>query len=322
VRHVAELPEVETMRRDLAREIVGLRILGVRVAQTRMLGRQDAETLRSRVEHRFVAAIGRRGKFLLLRLATGGGNVAAARNGFPTFNSPWAVEGDAIDRPILAPNGACQGCPEDGDALLIHRGMTGNLFLKQPSDPPDAHLHLALLLDDGRELRLCDHRGFGEVRWVSGEEIAALCARLGPEPLGPAFTAKYLAGQLARRSALVKALLLNQSVVAGLGNIYVDEALWAAMVHPARRANTLSEAEAASIRDAIVRLVRESIDCRGTTFRDYKDLYGRPGGNSRHLQVFHRAKEPCPRCGEPIQLVRAAGRGSSVCLACQSPPTG
>ncbi len=211
---------------------------------------------------------------------------------------------------------------DSGDVLLVHRGMTGNLFLKDPADPPDAHLHLAARLDDARELRLCDHRGFGELRAISLTELDALSARLGPEPLGPEFTVDYLAGQFARRTALVKALLLNQAIVAGLGNIYVDEALWAAQVHPERRANTLRGPEVELLRKAIVRLIGESVERRGTTFSDYKDLYGNPGGNSAHLQVFHRAKQPCLRCGEPIQHVRAAGRGSSVCLACQRPPAG
>jgi formamidopyrimidine-DNA glycosylase len=271
---LAELPEVETMRRDLDREVVGRRIATAHVAQTRMLGGQDPEELRRRVEGRVITGVGRRGKYLFLPL-------------------------------------------DSDDALLIHRGMTGNLFLKTPSDPPDAHLHLAATLDDGRELRLCDHRGFGELRAVTLAELEQLSARLGPEPLGPGFTAEYLAGQMARRTALVKALLLNQAIVAGLGNIYVDEALWAARVHPERRANTLCSNEVEALRDAIVRLVGESIERRGTTFSDYKDLYGNPGGNSRYLQVFHRAKGPCPRCGAPIVLVRAAGRGSSICPECQ-----
>jgi formamidopyrimidine-DNA glycosylase len=274
---VAELPEVETMRRDLQRELAGRRVERAVVAQTRMLGGQDPEELRRRLEGRIVGDVARRGKFLLLSL-------------------------------------------DSGDVLLVHRGMTGNLFLKRPGDPPDAHLHLAAVLDDGRELRVCDHRGFGEVRVISAEQAEALSQRLGPEPLGPEFTAEYLAAQLARRTALIKALLLNQSIVAGLGNIYVDEALWAAKIHPERRANTLCSSEVEALQAAIVRVIGESIERRGTTFSDYKDLYGQPGGNSRHLHVFHRVNAPCPRCGTPIQMVRAAGRGSSVCLVCQPPP--
>ena len=203
------------------------------------------------------------------------------------------------------------------DALLIHRGMTGNLLLRVPSDPPERHLHLALTLDDGRELWLCDHRGFGEVRVLSEVEVEALDRRLGPEPLGDGFTFYYLAGQCARRTALIKALLLNQAIVAGLGNICVDEALWEARVHPARRANTLRSTEVEALRSGVVRFLEASIVRRGTTFSDYKDLYGQPGGNSSYLQVFHRVGQPCLRCGQPIGFIRAAGRGSSICPACQ-----
>jgi formamidopyrimidine-DNA glycosylase len=207
-----------------------------------------------------------------------------------------------------------------GDTLLLHRGMTGNLFLRDPLDAPDPHLHLALTLDDGRQIRLCDHRGFGEIRVLDGAGVAALDARLGPEPLGPAFTVGYLTEQFARRTALVKALLLNQTIVAGLGNIYADEALWSARVHPARRANTLATCESELVHQAVVDLLAAAIQRRGTTFSDYKDLYGRPGGNAAFLQVFHRAGQPCLRCTEPIQLVRAAGRGSSICPRCQPGP--
>jgi formamidopyrimidine-DNA glycosylase len=275
---MVELPEVETMRIDLEREIVGCRVDRALVVQTRMLIAQDADELQRRVEGQAVVAVGRRGKFLLLALA-------------------------------------------GEDTLLLHRGMTGNLLLRDPNDPPDPHLHLALTLSDGRELRLCDHRGFGEIRVLDEAGVAALDARLGPEPLGPRFTAEYLATQLARRTALVKALLLNQTIVAGLGNIYADEALWAARVHPARRANTLTPCAAEALHAAVVRAVGEAIPRRGTTFSDYKDLYGRPGGNAAFLQVFHRAGQPCPRCGEAIRLIRAAGRGSSICPRCQPDPS-
>jgi formamidopyrimidine-DNA glycosylase len=274
---MAELPEVETMRIDLEREIVGCRIDRALVIQTRMLIGQDADELQRRVEGQSIVAVGRRGKFLLVAL-------------------------------------------EGGDTLILHRGMTGNLLLRDPHDPADSHLHLAITLGDGRQLRLCDHRGFGEIRVLDAAGVFALDQRLGPEPLGSAFTIDYLTDQLSRRTALVKALLLNQTIVAGLGNIYADEALWAACVHPVRRANTLGHCEIETLHAAVVQVVGEAIPRRGTTFSDYKDLYGHPGGNAAYLQVFHRAGQPCPRCGEPIRLIRAAGRGSSICPHCQPEP--
>ncbi|HXF81827.1 MAG TPA: bifunctional DNA-formamidopyrimidine glycosylase/DNA-(apurinic or apyrimidinic site) lyase [bacterium] len=274
---MAELPEVETMRADLEREVMGCRIGHVVVAQTRMLGGRAASELVERLTGQTIMGVRRRGKFLLLDLSS-------------------------------------------GDTLLLHRGMTGNLFLRDPHAPPDRHLHLVLALADGRELRLCDHRGFGAVRMLAPAEVAALDARLGPEPLGRDFTPAYLAGQLARRKTPVKALLLNQRVVAGLGNIYTDEALWAARIHPARRCHTLHPCEAAALHAAVVQVLTEAIAHRGTTFSDYRDLYGRPGGNAAFLRVFHRAGQPCPRCGEAIRLIRVAGRGSSICPRCQPDP--
>lgn len=271
---MAELPEVETMRRDLEREVVGRRVVCADVAQTRMMGLQTAEELRQRAEGGTFRSISRRGKYLLLHL-----------------------DGD--------------------DTLLIHRGMTGNFLLRDPGQPLDPHVHLALTLDDGRQLRLCDARGFGEVRVLASDDVRVLHRRLGPEPLEPDFSFDYLVAQFGRRTALTKALLLNQHLVAGLGNIYVDESLWAAAIHPARRAHTLRAEEIAALRGAIVDVLNEAIERRGTTFSDYKDLYGLPGGNGAHLRIFHRAGQPCHRCGTVIQIIRAAGRGSSICPECQ-----
>lgn len=208
------------------------------------------------------------------------------------------------------------------DALMIHRGMTGNLLLARPEDMALPHLHLSLSLDDGRELRLHDPRGFGELRVLTAAQLEEHSDRLGPEPLGSDFTVDYLKGQFTRRSALVKALLLNQAIVAGLGNIYVDEALWAACVHPMRRANTLLSDEIVALHGAIVRLLAASIEQGGVTFNDHRDLYGKPGRYAAHLRVFHRDGEPCARCGEKVVHARAAGRGSSICTACQVAPPG
>jgi len=290
-----ELPEVETIRRDLADAVVGRRIIAVRVWrragirngtsasqvppggriwQQRLDGRVTDRDL-GRLSGRVIHAIARRGKYLLFDVG-------------------------------------------DSDALMIHLGMTGSIGLSDPATEPDKHAFLGLRLDDGRELRLSDPRGFGEARPLSADEIRALEGRLGPEPLSHEFSADYLAGQFARRSALIKGLLLNQSIVAGLGNIYVDEALWMAQVHPERRANTLTRHEVEALGRAVVQVLTEAIERRGTTFSDFRDLYGRRGDNGPSLRVFHRAEEPCPRCGGPIQLIRVSGRGSSVCPACQA----
>jgi len=295
VRGLPELPEVETMRRDLEREVVGRRIEGARVwrreaplqnvvkegpprLQRIWQARTDAsptgDGLALRLEERVIIGVRRRGKYLLVDL-------------------------------------------DSRDVLLIHLGMTGHLLLSTPADEPAKHHYLTLALDDGRQLRLSDPRGFGEARALTAAEAETLSRRLGPEPLGPEFSVEYLAGQLARRKALVKPLLLNQSIVAGLGNIYVDEALWTALVHPLRRANTLVAGEAEAVHHAVVEVIGASIERRGTTFSDFRDLSGAPGRNREYLQVFHRGDTPCPRCGARIQMMRVGGRGTSFCPACQ-----
>jgi formamidopyrimidine-DNA glycosylase len=272
-----ELPEVETSRRDLEREIVGRRIERVRVAKTQKLRGQSADEVQDRLQSQTIERVGRRGKFLFLDLTS-------------------------------------------GDSLVIHRGMTGNFRLGRPEEPIEAHLHLLLGLDDGRELRLVDHRGFGEVRLVSPEQRMARDASLGPEPLGSDFTVDYLELAFRKRTAPVKALLLNQAIVAGLGNIYVDESLFAARLHPLRTAGGLSREEIARLRGAIISILNRSIELRGSTFSDALTLYNLPGDYAAELRVFHRFQEPCPVCGEVIQRMVVAGRGTSYCPSCQPSP--
>src|SRR6266545_1034736 len=204
---------------------------------------------------------------------------------------------------------------DSGETLMIHLGMSGRLWLTSHEADREKHLFLTLTLDDGRELRLFDARGFGEARVLTLDERTALDRRLGPEPLAPEFTAGYLAVQLERRKALIKPLLLNQTIVAGLGNIYVDESLWGARIHPLRRANTLISEEAESLHDAIVEVIDAAVERRGTTFSDFRDLAGDPGLNGQYLWAYHRGE--CRRCGSEIQMMRVGGRGTSFCPACQ-----
>lgn len=271
-RPVPELPEVETLRRDLEREIAGRTIVRGEVFQERMIRGQTAATIGARLHGQPISAIERRGKFLFIRLGS-------------------------------------------GERLLIHRGMTGNLLLHGPSEEVRAHRHLSLDLDDDRLLTLYDPRGFGELRVLTEAETSELSARLGPEPLGPDFSSGYLAARWARRIAPVKALLLDQRTVAGLGNIYADECLWAARIHPSRPAGGLSADELMALTASVQAILAEAIEYRGTTFSDALDLHGVPGAYQDQLKVFHRAH--CPRCGAPIVQLRVAGRGTSVCPRCQ-----
>lgn len=208
--------------------------------------------------------------------------------------------------------------------LVAHLRMSGHLYVTEPDRPRDKHLHVVFHLDDGRELRYDDQRKFGGFHLLGphGEGMPSGLANLGPEPLSPDFTAAYLFEQLQRHHTPVKAALLNQSLVAGLGNIYVDESLFCARIHPARQAAGLSEAEVRRLHHCIRQILQEAVERRGTTFSLYYDGDGKAGDMYDHLRVFDRTGEPCPRCGTPIIKVAVAQRGTHVCPHCQPAPDG
>jgi formamidopyrimidine-DNA glycosylase len=208
----------------------------------------------------------------------------------------------------------------DGQHLVIHRRMTGNLFLRPGGAPPDAHTVVVLHLADGRELRFCDLRRFARLWLATPAEVAALDQRLGPEPLGPEFTPRRLAAILARRRGALKPLLLDQQVVAGLGNIYVDEALYAAGLHPTRSVDTLRPADVRRLHGAIQQVLEQGIRNEGTSFRDYLGAVGQAGRNQLMVEVFRREGQPCPRCSTVIVKTRVAGRGTHYCPLCQAWP--
>ncbi len=205
-----------------------------------------------------------------------------------------------------------------GDVVgVIHLVISGRVLRLQAWREPDK-IHTAVLEFEGG-LVLAFTRlwlGYFNLYEPGTEEEHPLISRLGPEPLSGDFTSEYLAEQFARR-ATVKGLLLDQSVVAGLGNIYVDEVLFAAGVHPARKADTLSEQEIAAIHAATRDILGRAIEARGTTFDSYHDAFGESGSFQHDLKVFARAGEPCPVCGTEIVKSRVAGRGTHTCPACQ-----
>jgi formamidopyrimidine-DNA glycosylase len=275
-----ELPEVETIRADLERRIVGRRVVRVELLWPGCVATPTAEELAAELPGHMIERAGRRGKFLVLDL-------------------------------------------DGGAALTVHLRMTGRFRLPKVNEARPKHLHAVVVLDDASQLWFEDQRKFGRLYFTrDAEELAQVLAKLGPEPLDAAFTRKALADLLARRRAQLKPLLLDQSFVAGLGNIYVDEALFRAKLHPLRRSDTLSPKEIAALHEAIVHALRQGIVNRGTTLSDYRDAWGTAGMNRERLQVFRRQGKPCPRCGTPIEKIRVAQRGTHYCPRCQSsPPT-
>jgi formamidopyrimidine-DNA glycosylase len=202
-----------------------------------------------------------------------------------------------------------------GGSLIIHLRMTGRLLVKNQGDELDKHDHLIFELDDGRELRFNNVRKLGRVYLVDDED--EIVGRLGPEPLDDDFTPSDFVVLLSARRGKIKPLLLNQRFMAGIGNIYADEALFAARIHPQRKADTLTAEEIERLYHAIRQVLAQGIQNRGTTFSDYLDAEGREGRNQEYLQVFRHTGQPCPRYGMPIQRTVVGGRGTYFCPRCQ-----
>lgn len=271
-----ELPEVETMVRDLTPRIVGRRIVGVDAPFAGCVVYPEYPEFEQRVIGRTITGISRRGKYAIFSL-------------------------------------------DSGDALVVHRGMTGSLFHRPATDPLEPYVRLRFRLDDGTELRFNDPRKFGKVYIMeaTGAERPLPWTRMGPEPLNGAFDLEGFRETLRKRTALIKPLLLNQQVVAGLGNIYVDEALFMAGVHPERRAKTLTAEEVDRLHAAIQTVLAAAIQRRGTTFSSYQDIEGRSGQYQDSLRVFRQEGAACPRCSTPIVRVVVGGRGTYICPDCQ-----
>lgn len=208
----------------------------------------------------------------------------------------------------------------DDYTLIVHLRMTGKLLVLPGDVAPAAHTHVVMALDDGRALHYVDPRKFGRI-WLT-RSPATVLTKLGPEPLGADFTPAALAQALAGRSAAIKALLLDQTVVAGVGNIYADEALHHASLHPARPGGELAADAVAALHAAIVAVLQDGIARQGSSLggsglQNYLRPGGAPGGYQEEHQVFRRTGLPCPRCGTPVARIIIAQRSTHFCPTCQ-----
>ncbi|MBV9454554.1 MAG: bifunctional DNA-formamidopyrimidine glycosylase/DNA-(apurinic or apyrimidinic site) lyase [Rubrobacter sp.] len=206
--------------------------------------------------------------------------------------------------------------------LVFQLKIGGQLLLVPPVEEPVTVLMLLLYLNGARRLFLRDVTGLSRARLLSAEELEERLYSLGPEPLENSFDAQYLHRKLSSRKAQIKALLLDQKVVSGIGNIYVDEILYDARVHPRRKTNTLSAEEWDALCAAIRRNLRAGIEHRGTTVRLYRDVLGRPGEHQNYLRVFEKHGEPCARCGSMVLREKVGGRPTHFCPTCQLMPRG
>lgn len=272
-----ELPEVETVARDLATQVTGARLVGVdKLDWPKMVETPEVDAFEGILRERTIQRVYRRAKWLLLSL-------------------------------------------DHGWTLAIHLRMSGSIGVYAGDVLPDRYTHLVLALEDGRRIFFRDVRKFGKVRLLDPNGLAALDAAHGPEPLEDAFTRAVLAQLLGKRATKIKPLLLDQAVIAGLGNIYVDEALWRAEIHPERAALSLKPKEVAALHEAIRHVLTQSIIRRGSTLRDYRTGFGEEGENQRYFQAYNRTGEPCPRCGTPISRRVVGQRGTHYCPSCQRP---
>ena len=268
-----ELPEVETIRRQLEPEITGRTIERARILDERWTRPVAPSRVASRLAGRRIESVRRRGKYLVVGL-------------------------------------------DGGDVLAMHLRMTGNLILDGDGD--DRHLRAALTLDDGRELRFTDPRRFGQAVLLGPRHIEPYFEhRLGIEPLSGELTAEALARVALGRRAPLKSFLLDQSSIAGVGNIYADEALWRARLHPLSPAGSMRLEHCEDLRRGIVEALELGLENGGSSIDDYVDARGRPGSMQDEFLVHTRAGESCHRCGETIRRIAVGGRSTYFCPGCQ-----
>ncbi len=211
---------------------------------------------------------------------------------------------------------------DEGDTLIVHLRMTGHMYVKDAAEAPDAHTHVLFDLDDGRRVHYQDPRKFGRMWLTSQPEM--ILRKLGPEPLSDAFSGDQLAGKLAGRKAAIKALLLDQALTAGVGNIYADEALFRAGLHPLRPGGSLTPGEVERLRQAVAAVLTDGIAAAGSSLGGSSlQNYSRPGGQTGNFQeehrVFRRTGQPCLTCGAPIERIVVGQRSTHFCPNCQPP---
>ena len=268
-----ELPEVETIRRDLSASILGKSFVSVTLNWPRMVQIPSPQAFEQRLKGKTIAGLDRRGKYLIFRLSS-------------------------------------------GESLILHFGMSGSLLL-DPQNQTDRHIRAIFHLDDGSRLYLRDPRKLGGIWLVEDENRLDRISRLGPEALDPRLTAEAFVAGAKGHSAPIKAVLLDQSFIAGVGNMYADEALFAASIHPARKTNNLSRDEIKRLHHAIGEVLKKAINSGGASISDYRRPDGKSGEAQFVFKVAHQLGKKCNKCGTPIERIPIHKRGSYFCPKCQ-----
>jgi formamidopyrimidine-DNA glycosylase len=289
-----ELPEVETVARGLRETILGRRIVSIRLGKTDFI--DDPSLLEMHLPGRRIDAVERYGKFMLLRVS------------HPSRSTTQAS----------ATQTAAEIAASAPSSLLVHLGMTGNLAPAAAAQPHAKHTHVWMTLDDGRELRYTDPRRFGRIAYLNEAALASTLLAFGADPLE--VTSEDFAARIRSRRARLKALLLDQSVLRGVGNIYADESLWRAKLHPARLGTQLTKLQAETLRKSLQDILHKAIKMRGSSISDFLDAEGEPGEYQRHHRAYGREGKRCYRCKTPIRRIVVAGRSSFFCPQCQPAP--
>ena len=267
-----ELPEVEIIRQDLKRLIVGKKILRIRSDSPKQI-KPSLEEVKKKVVGEKISGVKRRGKVLMIELGK-----------------------------LL---------------LLVHLKLTGRLLVRDKNDPPDDWQRVTISLSQGKELRFCDLRKFGWIKVVNSNQLSVISNQLGVEPLTPEFTPEKLAQILKSSSRPVKLILMDQKKIAGVGNIYANDALFLAKIDPRRPANKLSSQEVKALFEAIEKVLKAGIKFRGASDQYYLDALGQKGAYQEHFLVYQREGKKCFQCGGKIKRIKLGGRGTFLCPKCQ-----
>ncbi len=286
-----ELPEVETVRLGLNEATCGKAIAEAEVLLSRTVAYPSVERFQEGLRGAHIKTWTRRGKYLLAELGRS-----------PQDNHP-------------------SGADNLAGWLGVHLRMTGQLLWLMDAEPLSKHTRIRLRFENGQELRFNDQRTFGQMWWVPPtEDPAAIIAglgRLGPEPLSAEFSTAYLEKVCGKRDRPIKNALLDQTLIAGLGNIYVDESLFLGGIHPARPCRSLTSREIETLHGAIVSIIQKALSEGGTTFSDFRQVTGINGNYGSVAWVYRRYGEPCRICATPIEKIRMAGRSCHFCPSCQ-----
>lgn len=272
-----ELPEVENIRRELDNVLKGKKIAFAEVVRASVVKNTDAGYFEQAMRSNVIERFDRRGKYLLGRLAS-------------------------------------------GHTLVVHLGMTGQLYLNDASEVRKKHTHVIWTLMDGEEMRFTDVRRFGGIHLLDNDDVSVISGlrTMGPEPLNESFTLEeFRALFLKKRSGAIKRWLLDQRFIAGIGNIYADESLFAAGIHPERDIASISDIEIERLYDSIQRILLQAISEGGSSINDYINARGQKGGFQDSHKVYGKKEVPCTHCGTPLSSCKIVGRTTTYCRHCQ-----